>query len=154
METSRPLVEQCGHQLTVELPPEPVLLNGDMTRLSQVLSNLVNNAAKYTERGGSIRLTAERQRDEVLISVTDTGVGITPEMLPHIFEMFAQGDRNFDRSLGGLGVGLTLVRRLVELHGGSVEAHSEGPGRGSRFSVRLPTVADSPTVERRAGNIG
>ncbi len=154
IETSRPLIEQCGHELSVELTPEPTMLCGDMTRLSQVLSNLLNNAAKYTERGGSIRLTATRQADEVLISVTDTGMGITPEMLPHIFEMFAQGDRNLDRSLGGLGVGLTLVRRLVELHGGSVEAHSEGPDRGSQFIVRLPVLADSPAVEREQETLG
>jgi signal transduction histidine kinase len=154
IETSRPLVEQCGHELTVELPPEPVMLGGDMTRLAQVLSNLLNNAARYTERGGSIRLAAERQREEVLISVTDNGMGITPEILPHIFEMFAQGDRNFERNLGGLGVGLTLVKRLVELHGGSVEAHSEGPGRGSRFIVRLPVLADSPTIEREQESLG
>ena len=138
IETSRPLVEECGHTLSVEIADEPLILSGDATRLAQILSNLLNNAAKYTERGGSIGLTAKREGSEIVVTVSDTGMGITPEMLPQIFEMFTQGDRNLDRSQGGLGVGLTLVKQLVELHGGTVEARSEVAGKGSRFLVRLP----------------
>jgi CheY-like chemotaxis protein len=118
-------------------PPEPITLEGDPTRLAQVFANLLNNAAKYTQRGGHIRLTAERQGDEVVVKVRDTGIGIPADMLPRIFEMFTQVDRSLERSQGGLGIGLSLVRGLVELHGGSVEAHSGGPGQGSEFRVRL-----------------
>src|ERR1700719_4265785 len=117
--------------MTVTLPPEPILVDADLTRLAQVFSNLLNNAAKYTAQGGHIWLTAERHGGEVLVKVRDTGLGIPADMLPTIFEMFTQVDRSLERSQGGLGIGLTLVKRLVEMHGGSVEAHSEGPGRGS-----------------------
>jgi signal transduction histidine kinase len=137
IETSRPLIEECGHQLTVNLPAEPVPLNADLTRLAQVFLNLLNNSAKYTERGGQIWLSAERQDDTVVVRVRDNGAGIPPQMLPRIFEMFTQVDRSLERAQGGLGIGLTLVRRLVEMHGGSVEAHSEGTGKGSEFIVRL-----------------
>jgi signal transduction histidine kinase/ActR/RegA family two-component response regulator len=137
LEACRPLIEAGGHELTVSLPPEPVTLEADPTRLAQVFSNLLNNAAKYTPPGGSIRLTAERQGDEIAVKIRDTGIGIPADMLPRIFEMFTQVDRSLERSQGGLGIGLSLVRGLVELHGGSVEAHSEGPGRGSEFLVRL-----------------
>ncbi len=141
VETSRPLIDSSGHQLTVRLPSEPVLVDADVTRLGQVFANLLQNAAKYSERGGRIGLTAERQGSDVAVSVTDTGVGIPPDMLPRIFDMFAQVDRSLERSQGGLGIGLTLVKRLVEMHGGSVEAKSEGHGRGSEFVVRLPVVS-------------
>jgi signal transduction histidine kinase len=144
VETSRPLLESADHQLTVCLPAQPVLLDADPARLAQVLSNLLNNAAKYTEPGGHVWLTAEVQREgaqgapELTLRVRDTGVGIPPEVLPQVFELFAQEERSRGRSQGGLGVGLTLVRGLVELHGGTVEAVSDGPGRGSEFIVRLP----------------
>jgi signal transduction histidine kinase len=142
VETSRPLIESRGHDLVVSLPGEPVSLLGDLTRLSQVVSNLLTNAAKYTPEGGRIWLTVAREADEVAVEVRDTGVGIPPDMLGRVFELFTQVDRSLDRSEGGLGIGLTLVRSLVELHGGTVEAQSDGPGRGSRFVVRLPALAD------------
>ena len=110
-----------------------------------MLSNLLNNAAKYTDQGGRIWVTAERQGDQVLIRVKDTGIGIPPEMLPRIFDMFTQVDRSLERSEGGLGIGLTLVQRLVEMHGGTVEARSDGPGKGSEFVVRLPVARRSRT---------
>ncbi|HYE74351.1 MAG TPA: ATP-binding protein, partial [Blastocatellia bacterium] len=142
VESSRPLIEELGHRLSVELPPQPVLLEADPTRLAQVLLNLLNNAAKYTERGGHIWLRAWQDNSQVVISVKDTGIGIPTTMLPRIFEMFAQVDRSLDRSLGGLGIGLTLVQQLVAMHGGDVEAHSQGPGKGSEFIVRLPVIAE------------
>ena len=138
VETSRPLIEASGHELTVTLPPDAIQLDADLTRLAQVFSNLLNNAAKYTEQGGQIWLTAERQGDQVVVKVRDTGLGIPADMQPKIFEMFTQVERLLERSKGGLGVGLTLVKRLVEMHGGSVEARSDGPGKGSEFTVRLP----------------
>src|SRR5207237_6298420 len=116
-------------------------LQGDPERLVQVIANLLNNAAKYTGKGGQIRLTARRSGDEVVISVRDTGIGIAPEVLPRIFDLFVQADRSLARSQGGLGIGLTLVRRLVELHGGAVSASSPGVGQGSEFVVRLPLAA-------------
>jgi PAS domain S-box-containing protein len=140
VETARPLIEGSGHELTVALPPGPVGLDGDLTRLAQVFANLLNNAAKYTQRGGRIWLTGERQGSEVVVSVKDTGVGIAAEALPRIFDMFSQVDRSLERSQGGLGIGLSLVKGLVAMHGGSVETHSEGPGRGSEFVVRLPVA--------------
>ncbi|HEX4071088.1 MAG TPA: PAS domain S-box protein, partial [Planctomycetaceae bacterium] len=120
LETSRPLIDEYGHELIVDVPDEPVPLDADLVRLAQVFLNLLNNAAKYTERGGKIRLSAERQGDTVVVRVRDNGVGIPPHMLPRIFEMFTQVDRSLDRAQGGLGIGLTLVRRLVDMHGGSV----------------------------------
>jgi PAS domain S-box-containing protein len=150
IETSRPLIEESGHQLTVRLPSEPLPLDADLTRLAQVFLNLLNNSAKYTERGGQICLTAERAGDTVAVRVRDTGIGIPPQMLPRIFEMFTQVDRSLERAQGGLGIGLTLVRRLVEMHGGSVEAHSDGPGTGSEFIVRLPLVRDVTADSPRA----
>jgi PAS domain S-box-containing protein len=143
IETSRPLIEEYGHKLTVSVPDEAIPLNADLTRLAQVFLNLLNNSAKYTERGGQIWLCAERRDDTVVVRVRDTGVGIPPQMLPRIFEMFTQVDRSLDRAQGGLGIGLTLVWRLVEMHGGSVEAQSEGAGKGSEFIVRLPVARDA-----------
>jgi PAS domain S-box-containing protein len=154
VESSRPLIDSAGHTLTVALPPEPVVLEADPTRLAQVLANLLNNAAKYTEPGGRINLSAERPGEQVVIRVKDTGVGIPPEALPRIFEMFTQVDRSPGRAQGGLGIGLSLVRGLVELHGGSVSAHSEGPGKGSEFVVRLPALparTQPPARARAAG---
>ena len=142
VEHTRPLFEARRHRLAVELPPETVWLEGDKTRLAQVLGNLLTNAAKYSEEGGEVRLTAARDGGEAVVLIRDGGVGIPPDFLPHVFDLFTQGQPTLARSQGGLGVGLTVVRRLVELHGGRVEAHSEGPGRGSEFVVRLPLPPD------------
>ncbi len=144
VETSGPLIEQCGHQLTVTMPPQPILLDGDLTRLAQVFANLLTNAAKYTEPGGRIWLTAERVGSNAIVKVKDTGIGIPSEALPTLFEMFTQVDRSLEWSQGGLGIGLTLVKRLTEMHGGSVEAHSDGPSKGSEFTVRLPVLTEKP----------
>jgi signal transduction histidine kinase/CheY-like chemotaxis protein len=144
VETSRPLIEQCGHELTVDLPSPSVFLDADLTRLAQVFANLLNNAAKYTEPGGSIQLTAERQGSDAVVSVRDSGIGIPPDKLECVFELFAQVQGTLERSQGGLGIGLSLVKGLVEMHGGSVEAYSEGPGKGSQFIVRLPIIVDQP----------
>jgi PAS domain S-box-containing protein len=141
LETTRPLLDEAEHELSVVLPPDPVYVEADLTRLAQVFTNLLNNSIKYTEKGGRIWLTARRQDGEVLVSVRDTGIGITAEHLPHLFEMFSQAIPALERSGGGLGVGLALARRIVELHGGSIEVRSEGPGQGSEFLVRLPAAA-------------
>jgi PAS domain S-box-containing protein len=143
VEASRPLIEKLGHELIVIMPPQPVHLEADPTRLAQVLSNLLNNAAKYTDHAGRIRLTAELHNFHVLIGVKDSGIGIPAEMLPRVFEMFTQVDRSLERAEGGLGIGLTLVHRLVEMHGGTVEARSDGPGKGSEFIVCLPLGVDA-----------
>ncbi|MES2792679.1 MAG: ATP-binding protein [Planctomycetota bacterium] len=137
-ETSRPLLEQAGHELTIELQPDPVLVYGDVTRLSQAFSNLLNNAAKYTRPGGQIRLRVERDTDHVVISIEDNGIGIPAHLQSSIFEMFMQVDRSLEKSQGGLGVGLTIVKRLVEMHDGAVQVHSDGQDQGSTFVVRLP----------------
>jgi PAS domain S-box-containing protein len=140
VETSRPAIEQAGHELTVALPPGPIFVDADATRLAQVFSNLLNNAAKYTEHGGRIWLTVRRQGAEAIVAVRDTGVGIPAHMLAKVFEMFTQVDRNLERAQGGIGIGLSIVKRLVEMHNGSVEAFSGGHGMGSEFVVRLPVV--------------
>jgi signal transduction histidine kinase len=138
VEMTRPVIESKEHELSVVLPPEPLTLNADVTRLEQALGNLVRNAAKYTEPGGHIEVSAWREDGEAVVCVKDDGLGIGPELLPRIFDLFIQGEQSLDRSGGGLGIGLTLVRRLIEMHGGRVEARSEGPGRGSELVVRLP----------------
>jgi len=138
VESSMPLLAAAGHQLDLRIDEPGLQLTADTTRLAQVVSNLLNNAAKYTPDGGRIELAARREGDAVLVSVSDTGVGIAPEALPQVFEMFTQVGRDRGRSQGGLGIGLALVRRLVELHGGSVTVHSAGVGRGSTFTVQLP----------------
>jgi len=140
VETSRPLIEQAGHDLTINVPHGPVYVDADVTRLAQVFSNLLNNAAKYTENGGRVRLSVQHQGAEAVVSVRDSGIGIPAHMLPHVFEMFTQVDRNLERSHGGLGIGLSIVKRLVEMHGGSVVARSDGHEMGSEFVVRLPIV--------------
>ncbi|WP_437629594.1 GAF domain-containing protein [Sorangium sp. So ce854] len=150
LETSRPLIEAAAHELAVRLPAEPLLLDADPTRLAQVFANLLNNAAKYTPGGGVLRLAAERDGPSVVVQVKDNGVGIPADMLPRVFDMFTQVVRSIDRAQGGLGIGLTLVQRLVELHGGTVHAESEGPGRGSTFTVRLPLAAAGAPASRRA----
>jgi PAS domain S-box-containing protein len=144
VETSRPHLEADRHELTFTEPPQAVWLDADRTRLAQAFANLLNNAAKYTEPGGRVWLSADRQGSDAVVSVRDNGVGIPAEMLSRIFELFAQVDRSLERAQGGLGIGLTLVKRLIEMHGGSVSAHSDGPGKGSEFVVRLPLVLDPP----------
>ena len=143
VETSRPVVEAGRHAFTVSLPNEPVWLDADLTRLAQVLSNVLINAAKYTPEGGSITLVARREGGEAVVAVTDTGVGIAADMLGRVFEMFAQVTKSIDRAQGGLGIGLALVKRLVEMHGGTIAADSPGLGRGSTFTVRLPLAAEA-----------
>src|SRR5205814_8118583 len=123
-----------------ELPAQAMTLNGDLTRLAQVVSNLLNNAAKYTPPGGRIALVARIEDRHVAIQVRDSGAGISPDMLPHVFDLFAQVDRTLANAQGGLGIGLWLVKKLVELHGGAIEASSAGLGRGSTFTVRLPAA--------------
>lgn len=163
VETTRPVFEERKHQLEVTLPQEPVWLDADPTRLEQVLANLLNNAARYTSSGGQVWITAEvagnndAQPSEVVIRVRDTGIGIRPEMLGSIFELFTQADRVPAQAQEGLGIGLTLVRSLVELHGGTVHATSPGLGQGSEFLVRLPTLVDystSATVNQSSGSLG
>ena len=140
VETSRPLIEQQGHELVLDVPDEPIHVDGDETRLCQVFANILNNAAKYTDRGGRIRLGVEQQGSEAVVVVEDNGVGIPAPMLPKVFEMFTQVDRSLEKSHGGLGIGLNIVERLVEMHGGTIGVESDGHGMGSRFTVRLPVV--------------
>ncbi|CAN7226735.1 ATP-binding protein [Pseudoduganella sp. LjRoot289] len=141
LELVRPYVAALGHSLAVELPTAPVYLDGDATRLAQVLSNLLNNAAKYTDRGGELSLRAALEDGQLRIRVRDNGIGIAPDMLGAIFEMFVQADTSLERSTAGLGVGLSLAKKLAELHGGGITAASGGPGLGSEFTVSLPVVA-------------
>jgi PAS domain S-box-containing protein len=148
LETSRPLIDAGGHALTVTQPEEPIALHADPVRLAQAFSNLLNNAAKYTESGGRIALLVELCDGEVVVRVRDTGVGIPPEKLPHIFEMFVQVDQSLERTQGGLGIGLTLTRRLVQMHGGTLVGTSEGAGKGSEFIVRLPVAKVMRSLER------
>lgn len=142
METARPYAELAGHELAVQLPAEPIYLNADAIRLTQVFSNLLTNAYKYTDKGGRISLTAVRENGEVVVVVKDNGIGIAPEFLPSVFERFAQEQSALERSQGGLGIGLALVKGLVELHGGTVSAQSPGLGKGSEFVVRLPALSE------------
>jgi signal transduction histidine kinase len=144
LEASRALIEQRGHSLSVSLPEPAVFVEADPTRLGQVITNLVNNAAKYTPPQGHIRVTACRENGEAVVRVSDDGIGIPPEVIPHVFDLFTQAERSLVREEGGLGIGLTIVRTVVELHGGTATVRSEGPGRGSEFVVRLP-------LGRRAG---
>ncbi|HVO89641.1 MAG TPA: ATP-binding protein, partial [Casimicrobiaceae bacterium] len=145
VETSRPNVDAHEHTLTIMLPPEPLSMTGDFARVAQALANLVNNAAKYTERGGRIAITVTQEGPEIVFRVRDSGVGIPPEHLGTIFEPFTQVERSLDRSQGGLGIGLTLVRRLIEMQGGSVSAYSAGKDQGSEFTIRLPAVKTAST---------
>lgn len=144
IETSRSLMEQAGHAWTVVVPEEPISVDGDATRLAQVVSNLLNNSAKYTPRGGHIRLSVHREEGVAVITVADDGIGIPPGMVGKVFEMFTQVDRTLEKTTGGLGVGLSLVKGLIEMHGGTIEAHSQGEGRGSEFIVRLPVASSAP----------
>jgi PAS domain S-box-containing protein len=149
VEAVRPAIDRRRQELSVSLPPEPVWLYADPNRLEQVAVNLLNNACKYTEEGGRLGLTAGQEEGEVVLRMRDTGVGIAPDLLPHIFDLFTQADRSLDRSQGGLGIGLALVQRLVELHGGTVQAFSAGPGQGSEFVVRLPAPPAGATTQDR-----
>jgi CheY-like chemotaxis protein len=140
IEATRPLIDAQAHTITLDLPKRPVRIDADFTRLAQAFSNLLNNAAKYTEPGGQIRVTASASNTIATVTVADTGVGIPAGMLLRIFDMFTQLQAHRDRTYSGLGIGLTLAKRLVELHGGTIEATSEGPGRGSTLTVRLPVA--------------
>src|SRR6185295_16622624 len=141
VETARPLAEAKQQRLHAELAAEPLPLDGDATRLEQVLSNLLRNAVKFTGPGGAIEVSARRDGNaEAVVLVRDDGIGIAPDLLPRVFDLFAQGEQPLDRSGAGLGIGLTLVRSLVEMHGGRVYARSDGPGKGSELEVRLPLV--------------
>lgn len=151
IETSRPLLQTGQHEFSVSLPFPPLMVRGDLVRLTQVLANLLNNAAKYTPDGGSIVLTAERRDGWAQVSVVDTGVGIPQNMLGNVFEMFTQINRHLKRSQGGLGIGLTLVKRLVELHGGSVEVFSAGEGKGAEFTVRVPLASEAEAQTESRG---
>jgi PAS domain S-box-containing protein len=144
VETARPAIEAAGHELTISLPAEPVHLDADLTRLAQVFNNLLTNSAKYTENGGRIWLAAERNGGDVLVSVRDNGIGIPANALPRIFDMFSQVDRSIERSAGGLGIGLAIVKGLVEMHEGVVTVASEGQGKGSTFTVKLPALSSQP----------
>jgi len=146
IETTREMIAARQHHLTTELPSEPVLIRGDETRLVQVVVNLLSNAIKYTNEGGAIEVSVKPENGRAVLRVVDTGLGIPPRLLPKIFDLFTQDDRTLDRAQGGLGLGLTIVRRITELHGGTVEAASEGSGRGSRFTVTLPLNGESMPV--------
>jgi signal transduction histidine kinase/DNA-binding response OmpR family regulator len=144
IDTARTLLDAKRHHLAVNVSAAPIWVYGDFARLSQVVGNILNNAAKYTSEGGKIELSASAERGEALISVRDNGIGIDGALLPHVFELFTQGERSLDRSQGGLGVGLTVVERLVDLHQGRVEVHSDGVGKGSLFRVILPCISEVP----------
>ncbi len=151
VETSRPAIESARHRFTLSLPSEPVAVEADFVRLAQVIANLLNNAAKYTDPGGEISLVAQREGREAVVRVRDNGIGIAPEMMPRLFEMFAQAEDSLGRSRGGLGIGLALARTLVEMHGGRIEACSAGRGTGTEFVVRLPLA---PQAAERAERFG
>ena len=156
VETTRSLIASRGHRLVLSLPGEPIVLEADASRLEQAVTNLLNNAAKYTDPGGEITVSVEGRPEEAVVRIRDTGIGIAPEMLPHVFDMFTQAERTLDRAEGGMGVGLTLSRRLVELHGGRIEARSEGLGKGAEFIVRLPVPAqttDAAVARPKAGHV-
>jgi PAS domain S-box-containing protein len=140
VEASLPLIEASRHELSVELIPQPLWVEGDATRLEQIVSNLLNNAAKYTEPGGHLTVKLATEGNQAVLAVADNGIGMTPELQTRVFDLFVQADRSLDRSRGGLGIGLTLVKNLVELHDGTVAASSAGAGRGSEFRVRLPLM--------------
>jgi CheY-like chemotaxis protein len=147
VEAVLPLAESKRHRLDVQIPESGLLMFGDVGRLRQVFANLLSNAARYTPPGGHIGVRAERNESDVVVEVSDDGEGIDPDSLPHIFEMFFQRPRSIDRATGGLGLGLTVVKQLVELHGGEITAASSGAGQGSRFSIKLPLSASSPPFE-------
>ena len=151
VEFSRPLIDAANHRLVITMPDEPIMLDIDPVRVAQVVSNLLNNSAKYTERGGRIAVTVTRDGGFATISVRDSGIGIPREALTRVFDLFTQIERGADRRQGGLGIGLTLVKTLTEMHGGTVGVASEGPGRGSEFTVRLPIAADAVPEPHHGG---
>ncbi len=153
VETVHPLLDEHGHALTLELPEPGVKVFGDPTRLTQAIANVLGNAAKYTDRGGQISLGATVRGANIEISIRDNGIGIRPELLPHVFELFTQLDRDEGRTQGGLGIGLALVQRLVQMHGGEVTAASRGPGEGAEFVIRLPLLRDDPTAAQLATSL-
>jgi signal transduction histidine kinase/DNA-binding response OmpR family regulator len=154
IETARSLVDGKRHQLRVNVPSAPIWVHGDFARLAQVVGNLLSNAAKYTPEGGRLELSAIADRGEAVVTVRDDGIGIDPQLLPHVFELFTQGERTLDRSQGGLGVGLTVVQRLVDLHQGKVEALSDGIGKGSLFRVVLPCISQVTQSATQAAPVG
>jgi signal transduction histidine kinase len=143
VEISQPLIDEGTHELTVSLPDHPIHIAGDRARLTQVLSNLLNNAAKYTPPGGRIAVSLAEENGHAVFCVRDSGVGIPAPMLSRVFDLFTQVEHSLDRSQGGLGIGLTLVRELVEMHGGQVQVTSGGAGQGSEFRVRIPRASES-----------
>jgi signal transduction histidine kinase len=151
LEAARPFIDARGHALTIEIASDPIQLDADPMRLAQAISNLLHNAAKYTEPGGRIWLAAARAGNEVVVTIRDTGMGVPAEKMPHIFEMFMQVEPSLARSQSGLGIGLALVKRIVELHGGRVEARSDGPGQGSTFTLRFPLATEpgQPRIRRK-----
>lgn len=146
VETARPLMDEAGVTFTLKLPDTPLPVNGDHVRLAQLFANLLTNAAKYTERGGQASLTAVADGPVAVVRVIDSGVGLPPQVLSRVFDLFTQVDRSLNRSQGGLGIGLALVKRLTEMHGGTVSAHSDGIGKGAAFEVRLPLIGDPALI--------
>ena len=142
IETTKPLIDVAGHLLRVDVPREPIWMEVDFTRMAQAISNLLNNAVKYTERGGRITVRVTVEGPRILVSISDTGIGIAPAALPRVFDMFLLNEESMDRPREGLGIGLTLAKRLIELHDGTIDATSDGPGLGSTFLVRLPASAE------------
>jgi PAS domain S-box-containing protein len=153
VETSRPLIDEGGHELVLDLPEKPVVVNADLTRFAQVISNLLNNAAKYSDRGGRIELSLRREGSDAVVKVKDSGLGIAPAMLPRVFDMFVQADLSRERMSGGLGVGLALAKRLVEMHNGTIHVNSAGEGKGSEFVVRMPLHIE-PELQRGTNDVG
>jgi signal transduction histidine kinase len=153
VECARPLIDAAGHQCEFSLPTEPIMVQGDHSRLVQVFLNLLSNAVRYTPRGGHINIAVSCDTAWISVHVCDDGIGIPSTMAPRVFEMFKQLDRGIERVHGGLGIGLALVHRLVELHGGTINVHSEGAGTGSEFIVRLPNVAWSPTIKMSSARV-
>ena len=151
VETARPLLDAMEHELTLVLPAEPITVDADAIRLAQIVGNLLNNASKFTDRGGRLRLAVEREGGDIVIRVADNGIGIDKRQLPRVFDLFMQVDTSLTRSATGLGIGLGLVKQLVTLHGGSVEARSGGVGQGSEFIVRLPIVVTAAPPAAEAG---
>jgi CheY-like chemotaxis protein/anti-sigma regulatory factor (Ser/Thr protein kinase) len=149
IEAARPFIDAQNHTLVADLPPAPVCVDGDPVRLAQVFSNLLNNAAKFTERDGRIRVALDSEGGKARVTISDNGIGIPSAMIPRVFDMFRQLQQFRDRTHGGLGIGLTLARRLVELHGGTIDARSDGPGRGSTFVITIATIAPSVDHTRR-----
>jgi CheY-like chemotaxis protein/nitrogen-specific signal transduction histidine kinase len=150
LEITRPMVSEAGLHLDVSLPPAPVTLDADPTRLAQIIGNLLSNACKFTPRGGRIRLAAEHREGSIVLRVADDGIGIAPERIGDIFELFSQGGPTPTNSQSGLGIGLTMAKQLVELHGGTLEARSDGLGKGSEFTVRLPAASVARPAETAA----